>query len=682
MFGIAIGTISPSLVGLVLDLVGIDWIGPYPVVLGFLAIVLVARAKFFRKACGGKQTTSGVVTGSQASEWTVTLVAVMVFLLGWTPRIFASLIVAIASWYLFKKFTRVPILLQQCVIGASVALSSRLTILSGKELYSSDWISSDVLWDEAQGIGFLKSFASDPFYSDGTLRHYFLGNYWSAITSEFVSSDPLSVSGRFGIVVGVVLIVAGAFNSASRFSDKPGAGYAAILLVTAQAGFPDERLLTEALRVPNLLPLGWLLLASFLILWQQRLTMLSGLTVLFVGVAVVLAKTPYAVILVLLLVVASLFGDSERILGTCSSLKSRTYPLVIASVLCVSAGLMYAWMGGRTGSSSFMLPVGFGLNLILFFGFRLLGLGPVIAIPRHVTSRNVIVFAVLVIWLVYDNDGVHHLVTAVILINAVLVATSLSEYAAKYRFRFVLLLPLIGGFLLAGSHWIIHIHAVRSRGIIHQFYNGWELFYWIGLVVVFWMGSRVIRSIRIPFVLVAVSVGAGLFLGHTLQPVLESRFYGIQSGPGVSADLERWEVAKYLRQFTSKETVVASNTICRTEVFPQMNTSLSGVSCQRRNEDAWLVALSGRAAFFEAPRWSSVGEVLSEEAADRYETVTTFANTGSLSLAQKMENLGVAFFVIDKENTSKSWSACPAVIFENSRYLILGFANLKNSRTC
>jgi hypothetical protein len=179
-----------------------------------------------------------------------------------------------------------------------------------------------------------------------------------------------------------------------------------------------------------------------------------------------------------------------------------------------------------------------------------------------------------------------------------------------------------------------------------------------------------------------VSVGIGLFLGHTLQPLLESRFYGIQSGPGVAADVERLEVANYLRQFTDEESVVASNTVCRAEVLPQMSTPFSDISCQRRNEDAWLVALSGRVAFFEAPRWSSVGEVLSEEAADRYVTVTRFANTGSLLLAQKMENSGIDYFIIDQENTSKSWSACPAAIFKNSRYLILSFAKLKNARMC
>ncbi len=682
MFGLAFGTIFPSFVGLLLGLVGIDWIGPYPVVFCFVVLVLVAQAKFRCKALSVPQPAGEVVFRSQANEWTITLAAVMVFLLGWTPRIFISLVIVILSWYVLTKCTGLAPLYQICGIGALVALSSRLSFLIGNELYSSDWISSDVLWDEAQGIGFLKSFASDPLFDGGTLRHYFLANYWSAITSEFVLSNPLSVTGRFGIVVGVVLIVSGVLYSASRFSGTNAAGIAAILLVVAQAGFPDEQLLTEALRVPNLLPLGWLLVASYLILGQDRLTLSTGFAVLFVGVAIVLAKTPYAVILILLLMVASLLGGSERSFGTSHSPQSRIYPLGIASILCVGSGLVYLWMGGRTGPPSFVLPIGFGINLILFFSFRLLGWRAANADPKLATARNVVVSFVLVIWLVYDNNGVHHFVTGAILINAVLVASKVGQEATNYRTRIVLLIPLISGFFLAAGHWIIHIHAVRSEGFINQFYNERELFYWVGLVVVLWIGGRAIRQVRIPFILMVVSVGIGLFLGHTLQPLLESRFYGIQSGPGVAADVERLEVANYLRQFTDEESVVASNTVCRAEVLPQMSTPFSDISCQRRNEDAWLVALSGRVAFFEAPRWSSVGEVLSEEAADRYVTVTRFANTGSLLLAQKMENSGIDYFIIDQENTSKSWSACPAAIFKNSRYLILSFAKLKNARMC
>ena len=675
--GMAIGTVLPALLGVALQFMNISILNPhlvFPIGTFLLELLLRVRRQGVDASSNLRQTSS--ISGNDANQLCAIFIGTLVVLAGWSWRLFFPIVCVGIVWWVLSKFGVRNAFRTIFALGFVAQIITFLVQHLYGRIISSDWIGLDVLWDEAQGTAVARSLFSDPLFAGKEHHIYFLANYWSGTLADFAHTQPLVVSGQFGIVTGVLIVISVVFAATSEIWGSTAASFSSIFLLGAQGAFPDDVVLTEALRVPNLLPLAWLL-AAILITWRFHNSFSKEKLILVALLisGVVAGKLPYVATFILFLGV--LITLNFRSTSTGSNRKL----LALLTFSLVSVLLTFEWMGESSGTSS----IGFTLTnlpwIVGLFLFRGLGLQSVLGKAQTTYVRVLLLGGVLVGSLVVSNHGYHLVISSVLALNAVLVAKPFTDSLYSLPRRTFLYFSLCVGGSMSLSYWITHIHSIRTNGLVHHLLFGRELAWWfITIFALLIVGRMLFRNWKGSLAIIA-SMGCGLYIGHAFQQPIEKVVYGVGSDYSILYDKDRLEVGEFLRENTEESAVIASNSVCDKRVGNGEETPTGDVGCQA-NLDAWLSALSRRQTFFEAPYWSSAGLILNEEEADRYGLVIRFGQAKALEDARRLADLGVDYFVANEGDLSNIGCRSLNANVEFGRYRIYNLMRLKEVLAC
>jgi hypothetical protein len=668
--GISFGTVIPALVAVVNQPLGVQFINPHLVFPIVFVLFNLRELRMKISAIKPLRTMRSKGTSRQIyDEMLVVFAGSLLVLFGWSWRILYLLVflgmILLGGWKLNKKASLGTLLL----VTVGSALIAEIVVRITERPIAADWIGLDVLWDEAQGVASARELFSDALYFGHTHHIYFLANLWSGSLAHLADSDPLVVSGMFGIAVGVLQLVWVACNSAKLLFGTLSAGVAAVILLAAQAAFPDDVIVTEALRVPNLLPLGWLLSAVLLLLLvpesnQLRIYVASGVFLL----AVALAKLPYmfvaiVVVSALLLVRRGWSRSKER--------QRILFLFTILFLVVVGVVVLFQWMGENSGSTTSNFSLAASISLLGVLLFR--GLGFQISRSQKPTGllRLALFGGVLVGSLLFSNHGFHLVVSAALAVGAVLVSDEVATQFRRFsRVGFLAVVAVLGA-LVAATYWTVHLHSVRTEGVVNSVLFGREELWWYGLIAALILIGHVTFRAWVERAVIVVALGVGLYFGHAFQQPIEASVYRLGEGYSILTDTDRLQVASWIRKNTHSDAVIASNSVCQDAVEVGEPTPSATGTCQSRNQDAWVAALTGRRTYFEAPLWSSAGLELNATEVSQYLTVNSFVSPFSQETARRLQNEGVGFFLIDKENSPERSLICAAVVFDSGRYAVV-----------
>lgn len=675
--GMAVGTVAPAFLGVLVQILNISYLNPH-VVFPFCVLLLCTITKYRNTGLNVQSINSSTLppTTVDLDGIYIVLIGTLLVLAGWSWRLLFVVAGVVVAWWAWRRCGVTNGLSAVLFFGA-IALGGAFLIRGITDRFiSSDWIGLDVLWDEAQGSAVSRSLFADALYFGREHHIYFLANHWSGTLAELAGSKPLVVSGQFGIVLGVFAVVVNVFDGASNLFESRAAGFASVLFLTAQISFPNEFEMVTAIRVPNLLPLAWLLAAVSLTTSLNVAPAWSNTAIIAVLIGgVSIGKLPYVGTYLLFLIVFACVTHR----ATESRTRATLFAISAYSLLVVI--IVASWMGEHSGSTKLSftpadLPMLLGL-------FLLRGLGLQISESNLPFQRVRLLLLLGVVFgpSVITNQSDYLVRSAGLAINAVLVSNALVDSYCKLRRKRFLFIPLIAGFTLSLVYWVTHIHSIRTAGLLHRLLYQRELVLWFGLTIALlvlgWIYSRNWRG---GAVIVAVS-GLGLYVGHTFQQPVERALYGVGSDYSILYDHDRLEVGEFLREKTEETAVIASNSVCRTRVADGDMTPTGEVGCQA-NLDAWLSALSRRQTYFEAPYWSSAGLILDEEEADRYGLVVRFGQVGALEDARRLADLGVDYFVEDVGDSPNMGCKGLNADVEIGRYRIYNLMRLKEVVAC
>jgi hypothetical protein len=224
---------------------------------------------------------------------------------------------------------------------------------------------------------------------------------------------------------------------------------------------------------------------------------------------------------------------------------------------------------------------------------------------------------------------------------------------------------------------------VRTEGVVNSVLFGREELWWYGLITVLILIGHVIFRAWAERAVIVVALGVGLYFGHAFQQPIEASVYRLGEGYSILTDTDRLQVASWIRKNTHSDAVIASNSVCQDAVEVGEPTPSATGTCQSRNQDAWVAALTGRRTYFEAPLWSSVGLTLDKEEAYKYQIIVGFTEAVSLKDALDLGLEGVDVFIFDLEidgGLSKVPFNTRGVAVLNDRYAVISLSEFVRSQ--
>ncbi len=679
--GLAFGTAVPALMSAISSLVfqtSLNGQVIFPIMMGaFLFRVEFGSQDSFEKA----QIPPVSDTELQAC---VVLLGTCSLLFAWSwIMVFPTLTIICLLLFIYGGRFKRSLFRFLTFVGVTLVTSRIAVNASGGFWPFEYWIGLDILWDEAWIQRPTTLIFRDPLTYGQNHNVYFLANLWAQDLSHLVGGQSFLVSASLGIIISVVLCVSAIYTFAAKLFGTNSAGAIAVGLFVAQASFPDDWLINEALRVPNFLVLGWTVVFMSLIILREKLQFGSTITVLILGTAIVLGKTPY-IFIVLLMVVPPIYMSFRE-----KNFFDTLVLLSIGSIVFVCAILFTLFVSSNRGHS--LSAVGFSFSLeksiVAISVLTLRFLGPHVfrggRSPRS-QLRNASNFAnlmLLFILLFSESAGLFLLISAALAVNAVVASNHLLGIRDSGPRRALVSAAFIAGLTMAVTYWTVHIHSVRTIGIVHNLLYQKGPYWYIAisallcLLVLFF--HREDRQRYRAAVTAVVFLNAGLFVGHGFQQLIEKEVYGVGLEYFVSRDKPKLEVASFVKSNSTRDSVIASNSLCPSDAFSEAMPTPRGPNCQSGNVNSWLPAFTKRQAFLEAPLWSSVGLSLDGAEAENYQAVKEYSDGKfdvSLSI---LKSAGVRYFVFDREGSLNIdyWARCADTVFSNERYFVVDISD-------
>jgi len=680
---VLVGTVAPALLSAVFSYFGQSWISGlilFPA--GALLALWIGKTSLIWSS-DLKFQEQPQRSDCSYFVWSTLGVAIVIFAWNVAALIFIGLFMLLNVNSLRPKSKPVAIRSFVAKLVCSAGISVSVFKIFGFQSIRWSWSDADLLWDESMAWASQQHFlVENPFYVGEPFHIYQLGNLWAGDYSRVLSLGTFEFLSGSGIVIGLLVVLFVAQDLYSIFSNEQSWFFPIVLVLCVQASFPDDWVLVEALRVPNLLGLGWALGGMLLyILWiRTNKKILVGLFVA-TAIAVALCKTPYSINLALLV---AWHHYSSKDFQVSRSKKIQSW-LITGSCLLVAAISTQFLAGPRSSlefSASWWSTI-IILNLIFFRSFGgLIGFSRVNhlktvnrAILLSTWSIGVLLFATMT-----TNNGAFHLLSMQFALTSIPVATSIANLESTESRRLILQVcaPIfLLGLVMGIGYWVVRIPVLLRDGNLAHVLEHYLPSMYLGLVLCICsltvIAARGFRSSSKWLVLVIVSINAGLYLGHGFRQSIESVLHGVSMKQfSLWAD-ERFQVGNWLRENTSKESIIASNLVCLAQQ-EEISNPTSDVDCMRRNRESWLSAVSQRKQFFEAPDWSQIGDELTGDQRNRLQVVASLVDSEFEAFVVTLRNQGVDYFVLDKSNSSGLKSedsvSCASRGFESVKFAV------------
>ena len=678
-----VGTVAPALLSAVFSYFGQSWISGlilFPA--GALLALWISKTSLIWSS-DLKFQVQPQRSDCSYFVWSTLGVAIVIFAWHVAALIFIGLFILLNVNSLRPKSKPVAIrsfvVKLICSAGICVAVSN----VFGFQPIRWSWSDADLLWDESMAWASQRHFlVENPFYVGEPFHIYQLGNLWAGDYSRVLSLGTFEFLSGSGIVIGLLVVLFVAQDLYSIFSNEQSWFFPIVLVLCAQASFPDDWVLVEALRVPNLLGLGWALGGMLLyVLWiRTNKKVLVGLFVA-TAIAVALCKTPYSINLALLVAWHHYFSRDFQV-----SRSKKFLSWLIAGFCFLVMAISMQFLSGPRNSLEFSASwwsTIIILNLILFRS-----LGGLIGFSRVAHLRTINRAILLSTWSIgvllfvtmTTNNGAFHLLSMQFALTSIPVATSISNWEST-EFRRLIWQFCAPAFLLGLAmgigYWVVRIPVLLRGGKMAFLLEGYLPLIFLGLVLcicgLIVIAARGFRSSSKWLVLVIVSINAGLYIGHGFRQSIESVLHGVSMKQYSLREDERYQVGNWLRENTSNGSIIASNLVCLAELGEISNPSSDG-DCMRRNRESWLSAVSQRKQYFEAPDWSQIGEDLTGDQRNRLQVITSLVDSEFEANIVTLWHQRVDYFVLDKSNSSglefEHRVSCASQGFESVKFAI------------
>ena len=656
---VLVGTVAPALLSAVFSYFGQSWISGlilFPA--GALLALWIGKTSLIWSS-DLKFQEQPQRSDCSYFVWSTLGVAIVIFAWNVAALIFIGLFMLLNVNSLRPKSKPVAIRSFVAKLVSSAGISVSVFKIFGFQSIRWSWSDADLLWDESMAWASQQHFlVENPFYVGEPFHIYQLANLWAGDYSRVLSLGTFEFLSGSGIVIGLLVVLFVAQDLYSILSNERSWFFPIVLVLCAQASFPDDWVLVEALRVPNLLGLGWAIGGTlFYISWiQQRQKALFWLLIA-IGISVALTKSPYAINLALFIAghqLTTRIAKNSNVRGTGG--------VILVAFFGLTAILASYVLGGPRSTVDLSLGLAsiiLGLNLLFFRCF-----GGFAGLDDSGQSRNfaqATVFStwcVVMIYVVANNDGGFHLMSLQFAICSVSVAAharrSVLGSTRGLTLRACLPIALIGS-VMGVSYWIVRIPILRRGGLLATLFESYSpLLYTIVVIGTCGLLFHQMRG-RVKFlsayVLAALSINFGLYFSHGFRQQIESSLHRVPIRLTSPVNSDQLRIGEWLRKNTPQDSIVASNNICLAGEVGQVTPSREG-DCKRRNRESWLSALSHRRQLIEAPLWSQVGERLSADQRARYRLIESFSDMDLQSFFPDLRSEGTDFFVLDKTNSA------------------------------
>jgi hypothetical protein len=700
--GIAIGTLVPALMNLILKSIGIHSFNATAMFLFISGVVfLIRKLDLSNKTYSLSQDDLSlnilllVLPIANYYTWGFNLHRYLFF--GLSLIIFVLIVSKISD-----KYVRLNSYVYRPKVN-NLWTSSLIVVLTVSHIVSNpsnstlwrEFVGVDIAIDESISWGVTNyGMGENVLLSGNPLHLHALSHAWSGDFSQLINADNFMISGVGGYFVGLIGISFLLFAIGKRISGSAVVGLISSMVYFLQASMPEELIGLPAPRMANSISMLWLLFALYLISGWDHSSRLRKLVAIpaFVGV-LTMSKAQWG----LMFMVVALWMLSPKKWWTdvrfisLSVIGSLTFFLVYGFVISSSASdhatkpeSLFAF---DLASLSIVLTVLFFRTPLLLRSKRSIDCFQEIWLKAYYACLLFLPIIVL------TNGGYlsTYFYFPLLAISAPLIANQvIVTYDSCRKFLWTYVLFIAGttlGFLGLASVFYARFRFLEAnRTDIFAFFvvDYPQLISLICIVFVVGM-SLLIFSTRIkpinfdswlkniPHIVIVsiVSINLGIFIAHGQKNLIIRSVYDIETKNRQLLTDEQIEVGTWLNEETHESSVIGSNIFCSNLLHGLRFEEARGADCRTRNEFAWISSTSRRRSFLEAPVFS-LGNIMSKSDQERYRYSISFGENGSGLSLEYLRKSGVNYFVLDKAMTSSAhWVNDSKIVFENSEFVVL-----------
>lgn len=618
------------------------------------------------------------------------------------PYFIASIIALIIS-QLAKRYRNAQILLYVATMSIGWCITNMNKSLNGQNFPFWRWISNDAIYDTSYSVGIGRFGIRDNIlYSNHSSKGYLLTYSWAGEFANVTHIHQLSISTVSFAVFGLLGIGFVAISIAKFLLQSVLASHLSVALIFCQASFPEPFLLGEYLKLNNTISILWLLCLVYTILCVKAVEIRSSVIALCVLIPVVTyGKFHFGIVAILFSTYLFDFRSSYTELKQVkfASLYKQIVTMGLPAIISIVVFFKLINFPNRW-PYSFKFDSWIVSNAVLLVLFRFIGLRSrgVADLKRYVRTSNLIVLSSLSYYLysMGANNSIYIVSAAVILSTfplASIVDTAIEKlnHIEKIIIYGICCFISLVALFISGNHTWNFPNYLRSgtltlRSLLYieyQYLMMPLMFMLVSFCLLFVSIFMKLKTlfVRIKFghlaILVIISMNFGLFLSIPLKSVILNSQYDAGIKQSFPIDTEIVEAGEYIRDNTSRLSIVASNRICNAELPDSMETPGwppgSMPDCGNLNFLTSISAISERRQFLEAPAFeNTIGPFLSPDSFRRYSLLLEVFNNPNASNIDSLKASGVTVLLLDRGLLySRSIFDYGTILFQNKTITVL-----------
>jgi hypothetical protein len=594
------------------------------------------------------------------------------------PYFIASIIALIIS-QLTKRYSKVHILLYVTTMSIGWCVANVNKSLNGQNFPFWRWISNDAIYDTSYSVGIGRFGIRDNIlYSNHSSKGYLLTYSWAGEFANITQINQLSISTLSFAVFGLLGIGFATLTIGKFLLQSVLASHLSVALIFCQASFPEPFLLGEYLKLNNTISILWLLCLVYTILHVKAVEIRSSVITLCVLIPVVTyGKFHFGIVAILFSTYLFDFRSSFTELKQVKFASFYKQIVMIGLPAIISIVVFFKLINfPNRWPYSFKFDSWIVSNAVLLVLFRFIGLRSrgVSDLKRYVLTSNLIVLSSLSYYLysMGANNSIYIVSAAVILCAfplAGIVDTAIEKlnHIEKIIIYGICSFSFLAAFLISRDHtknfWNYlrpgALSLKRSLYLNYQYLILPLTFVFVVSCLLFLFTLKNFRTLLTKSrfaplaILVVISMNFGLFLSIPLKSVILNSQYGAGIKQSFPIDTEIVEAGEYIRDNTSRLSIVASNRICNAELPDSMETpgwpAGTMPECGNLNFLTSISAISERRQFLEAPVFeNTIGPFLTTESFLRYKILLRLFASPNDDDITYLKNSGVNVLFLDR----------------------------------
>ena len=618
------------------------------------------------------------------------------------PYFIASIIALIIS-QLAKRYRNAQILLYVATMSIGWCITNMNKSLNGQNFPFWRWISNDAIYDTSYSVGIGRFGIRDNIlYSNHSSKGYLLTYSWAGEFANVTHIHQLSISTVSFAVFGLLGIGFVAISIAKFLLQSVLASHLSVALIFCQASFPEPFLLGEYLKLNNTISILWLLCLVYTIICVKAVEIRSSVIALCVLIPVVTyGKFHFGIVAILFSTYLFDFRSSYTELKQVKFASLYKQIVIMGLPAIISIVIFFKLINfPNRWPYSFKFDSWIVSNAVLLVLFRFIGLRSrgVADLKRYVRTSNLIVLSSLSYYLysMGANNSIYIVSAAVILSTfplASIVDTAIEKlnHIEKIIIYGICSFSFLAAFLISRDHtknfWNYlkpgALSLKRSLYVDYQYLIMPLIFIFVFLCLLFLFTLKNVRTLftKSRFaplaILVIISMNFGIFMSIPLKSVILNSQYDAGIKQSFPIDDEIVEAGEFIRDNTSRLSIVASNRICNAALPDSMATPGwppgSMPECGNLNFLTSISAISERRQFLEAPAFeNTIGPFLSSDSLLRYKLLLEVFNNPNSSSVNLLKESGVTILLIDRDlGYSSNIFDFGKVLFQNQKITVI-----------